>query len=551
MPRQTKKKIKGQKQVEAQKTYDFTVPKREIHARRVDPMEQQFISPGAKNLMSFVEQIGKTSQAGIRLNEMLVGEQRKKGARLGARGEKLPQGKHWAFIEGYEGFKGETATGDYTGKMEELFQKAGQLSPNEWDGEKEKISQVFMNGATDAFIDKFVPRAAKIEEQFDTRYQKVLKTQLENDYLTETRKMAQSELVRIFNDTEIIKEKKGEVLRKSLTNEQDRGKKLQIADKTEISTQFVETIIEKASTDGRPDYLDFAFEADPSGFKLIDRPELADALWAGLRTARSKKETLENKKIEDKKKLIEDARDDIERQIVWALETNELDTAAKNIGKYQSILDPDDLSKYMKRANALSLESSWAKVNNAEWYRLAYKRAATGRLTGEDWVMAYKYVTRDGYIELAKVNAKGKEELAKDVWGMRGKFEKKKNRLLDNVSPVNPLTKKYFDVTNGKARAEYIDDTMDLLCEDFVRTNSYEKLTVEQIIKWRNETRRDALEQWPIIMDISAQISQAASGKTAQQVNTGGAQKQVGGPLSLTNRLDALNPAKEEKVKKE
>jgi len=547
MPKSIEKKYSRRHQVNPQQTFDFTVPKKEVNARMVDTYTEPTVSSKTKNVLSFINSMSSLAKTTSQFSQIYNAEMKEKGYISGAKKEEAPKGKHWAFIEGYEGFKGEAASGEYLAKMQGLIREAStkELTPKDWDIEKEKIHEGFLNGATDAFIKGFIPKASGIEEKFDAEFVKILQTKLETNYLSETRKKAISDLTVIYNDVTI--EDKGKAMREVLTQEHNRGKNLNIADKIKISTEFVETIIEKAVTDGRPDYLDFAKIKDKDGVKLIDRPELADEIWSGLRSAMSKKETLEIKAIEERKNKIKEIKENIERQIVWSLETDDLNPAIKNISQYKSILDPDDLSKYMRRANELSLDANWSKVNNAEWYRLAHKKASVGKMTEEDWNNAPKFLTRAGYIELSKVNNKGKEEMAKDSWGMRSKFEQKKKRLLENISPIHPITKKFFDAEHGKERYEFADDSMDLLYEDFVRKNGVEALGIEQMIKWRNDVRKEALELYPIVMDISAMTSKTAS--TNQNPNTGNTQKTVNLQnqnkiLSLKNRLDVLKSSK-------
>jgi len=294
MPREVKNRLKGQKQVYAQETFDFTVPQRHGAARPVDPYEQQFESAGAKNLIDFANNVKSTGRNVMQANELYKDKKREEGATAAMKGEVATGDEHYAFLEGYEGFKGETQVGDYHKEIDALFAKAGQLDPDEWNAEKSKITQKYINGSTDAFINSFVPKAARLEEQYDVKYHQVLNKRIENDYLAGVRKIADSELTRIFNDKEI--EDKDQAVRDSLSAQQDRAKSLSMADRNKISEQFIADYINKAKEQGRPDFLGFTLKPDKDGIILATHPDFADEIATGISEAINAREALDKEK---------------------------------------------------------------------------------------------------------------------------------------------------------------------------------------------------------------------------------------------------------------
>lgn len=541
MPRQTQKRMKGATQISPQETFDFTVPARQVSARDVDtraavPQADAKVT----GILTFIDQMKSGLKTAVQIADIRSKEKREEGYRAGAKGEKVEAPRHWAFIEGYEQFKGEAAGKDYYAQIDALFQKAGDLEPSDWDQQRDKITESFLFGSSDAFIDGFVPKAMIIEEHYDKKYHGVLQERIKNDYLTTVRGMADFELTTIYNSTMSTAER-AKAVRDSLSKEQARSKGLGIAGRTEISNEFVETFIEKATTLGRPDFLDGFFEPDESGMKLSSRPELADKLWAGLRQANSRKAAKEDKVVENYNKVQKEAIEDIERTIVWSMENDDPVGAAEKIMKYAGIIDSEHLQKYLKRNNELSLEANFAKVIDVEWHRAADKKAILGQMTDADWAEANKHLTRPAYIALAKINNKGGEELAKDKWGMHSTFDRKKKELIDVMCARDIITGVIADPLEQQ-RAMYISDQLDMLYFDFVKKSGVEALSVRQIMDWRTEIAKDAIEKFGKVIDVRSQM--AAKVQKKKGGGSAAAETSVVQPeeveLHLTDRLDNL-----------
>lgn len=525
MPKQSEKRIKGRTQVNPQQTFDFTIPDRQVVARPVDAYERQYGSSRAKNIENFMESFSNMSKSAMQANEIYKTEQKEKGAVSAARGEDTPEGKHWAFVQGYESFKGEVAVNDYYAKLDSLFANAGQLEPDQWLAEKDVINRDFLNGRSDAFIAGFVPKAAELESKYDRKYHEVLKERVKNNYLTETRKMADLELTRIYNDPDITD--KGRAVRNALSKEQARGKTLGMADRNDISKEFVQSYIEKAVTQGRPDFLDFAFAEDEAGFKLVQRPELADALWAGLRAANSKKIAIENKADEDLTKAKAEAVENMERTVVWAMETGKYEEAAQALVKGSPYINSEHTQTYLKRLNDLQLDANWSKKDNAEWYRAAYIEASEGKMSEASWTEAPKFCTRSTYMELAKVNANAKKAAAKDSEGNKSMFNEYKSILLKSVAPQDPFNMGAFiDGNVGRERNQEASHLMWMRLHNFTQIGNMKDLTPEILSKWTKE----------ITADLNARMP-APSDQMLNE-NKGSKNKGGGSQSTLMNRLD-------------
>jgi hypothetical protein len=288
MPRPTEKRIKGQKEVESQKTFDFTVPKKEIHARRVDPLERQFMSPEAKGIMTFVNQTNRTAQAGMILNTMVVDEQRKKGYATKGRGEKAPEGSHWAFMEGYEKMSGQAAVADFEIEMDELVNTSGEDDPQTFNNKREHLTKKYLSGSSDSFIEAFVPRATALDSKAQQAYQSFQYKKLQGDFLTKSMKILKMD----FKDLKDTKNRSAKQ-RALVSALQSKAKGYGLS-KNQVSEAIVKTIGSQNAMTGHPENLLFLFEPDKDGnIAIADNPKLAGAVHQYVDEAITTRQSLE------------------------------------------------------------------------------------------------------------------------------------------------------------------------------------------------------------------------------------------------------------------
>jgi len=286
MPREYKKRIKGQRQVVAQETFDFTVPQRRGAARPVDPYVKQYSSSKARNIVDFVNSFNSASKTIMQANEVFKGNQREKGKVSAARGEKVSKDAHWSFLEGYENYKGLAAVADYQAELSQLHKSFESADPETYNAEVEKLNAQFINGRSDAFLKGFTPSALKSQEYFVSQYGIKQGKLLKDEALTDARKITRVKLQEIM-ESDVPKQ----AMRKFLTEMQKGNgisKKLRLST-TEITREIVDTVGEYA-----PEMLD-AFELpDESGIRPTDNEGIRDLVDA---YKQSKKAEVATKKL--------------------------------------------------------------------------------------------------------------------------------------------------------------------------------------------------------------------------------------------------------------
>jgi len=424
MPREQKKRLKGQQQTYAQQTFDFTVPHRQGAARPVDPYEQQFVSSGAKNMLDFVENVRSTGRKAVQANEIFKGKKREEGAAAARRGEEVTGNEHFAFLEGYENLNGEVSVGDYRNKTAELLSKSEDMTPEEFRASLDSLFVDSINGRSDAFIEGFFPKAKYYEEQAVNSYQKVQREKFLKENNTKLTAKFSDDLAIIYSkDNELSFTERAEELHKSLVKQQEFAVKYKIGSKSDVSRVFVDTLINKAIISGNPQLLDAFTIQDKDGIRLMDVDEFSTKIGNAKIRAENVKEANENAKEEANKDATKKLSEKLQRTIHKAIVDNDMAAARQDILTYEDYLPPNVFGKLLREVDKGTDESSFGEYTNADTHRNMYNKACYGELTPDDFRLNRMSLTKSDYIQLGEVNARAKASIAKS--GSRPQYMRK------------------------------------------------------------------------------------------------------------------------------
>lgn len=465
------KRLKGQAQVHEKDSFDYTAPQQRVQGAASAQSAGRPRSADAEAMLRFTTQFQNIQSQATGLFDQRAKELQKEGATSAMKGEARPQTASEAFLEGFETQQGEAAVADYISDREALQAQAANLAPHEYEAQSEAINKKYLLGAPDNFIRGFVPNALKAGAKYDRDYQTVQKNLIDQQYLTDVRKKAYAYTQVVMQDDKVTD--KAQAIRGLLTAQQIHGKKVLKADRNMINMEFVETLGAEAIRGGNPDLMAFAAVKDEDGHALIDDPALADKINQTILAAQSKQTTMAAKAVENGKALIKQTKENVEKQIILAMERNQKDpnvlAATETFILNQAhILEPDEVSKYIQRVHTLQLDENWPQKNNANGYRLLYSKAAMGEMTADDWADASYYITRDSYQELARVQANAEKAFGKETGGVTPKeiFNRYRNMAIDNAGANSLLPT--FDQNNGAIRAEIITFGMDSRMAEFL-----------------------------------------------------------------------------------
>lgn len=481
MPRSTTKQIRGRKQVDQKDLFDYSVPSKDVVARPVDAYERQYGSSRAKNIEMFMESFKSMSRSVVNAKNIYDTEKESAGYRAGAKGEEPPEGSPAAFMRGYERFKGEGSVSEYHARLNQIFSESADSTPDVYLQKKEALAKEYFNGRTDAFIDGFLPKAMAIEDHMDQKFQQAQKHKLDNDILTQARAKTQADLQLIYSDTVLNQEEKAAAIRQVLTQQQIDAGKLGLS-KQQISDNFIESVIETATLSGNPSLLDFAFLKDKSGVALSMNPELSDKIVAGLKRAISAHDANETQALQVRKQALNDASDEIQRGIVDSMQSGDLNTAKGLIGKYKGLLSPDDLQKYYTRLNKLNDESSFAKDTDLWYYRRAYDSALEGKLTDREFDEAMHHMSKSEYMDLIKVNSRGKSSSGSG--SNQALLNEYKKMVVDQFTQQDKITGNYKEgssLDKGNMAKHLFNQYVNKYLSE---GNKPKELTPDDLLKW-------------------------------------------------------------------
>ena len=514
MPRQSQKRIKGSKRVHEQDTFDFTQPRMDVSARRVDA----FANPGqdrkGSTILKFVGQLQGMSGAYQRDMKRIEGEDHEAGQTSAMRGEEAPEDASAAFIEGHERFTGSADANAYHKQMEELYQKQYQLTPDQWLAEKEKINAEFLNGRSDAYVQGFVPAAVKIEDNYDRRYQKQQMIMVQDEYLTNVSANAELSLDLGLKDETMSGQDVNISMRQSLTTMQETGKQYGLS-RTEVSKVFLRSIGEKAAQTGRPDLLNFAMIPDKDGHKLSNRPDMADIVNNYIQAAEAEQESMVQKKLGAEKKLQKEIDVSIDRALVVSTESGDFGDAKALIRQYADNLTPERLATHIKRIKALESEEGWSTTSNPMEYQAFYNLSAAGEMDDNAWEMARYSLSKAEYKEMVKLNTKAKEDAENPKAPSRANLKQYTNLALNKVAPKDNITKKYFN-ENGADREQFVVHQFNLRFEERTADKKAGPVTIKELREWSKDIEADAEAQFPIGGEAATVDTPSKSSPTAK-----------------------------------
>ncbi|TES90512.1 MAG: hypothetical protein E3J94_04940 [Desulfobacteraceae bacterium] len=320
MPRQTQKRIKGQKQVVAQSTFDFTVPQRDVAARPVDPYSQPGSDPKVANVLSFLQEMKGTLHTATQLSDMISRQQREKGKAARGRQEEAPEDAHWAFLEGYEMISGMADAYDYEKQMTELLEKSWRDDVNEFELKKDALGKQYLNGATDAYVDGFLSRGMAVENRIEKEFEKRQREILQENFLTKSMKIFKLDSQDIVNDDSI--KDKAQARRDITTKIQETAVEYGLS-KSQVSEAILKTAGAEADLLGKPEELAFLYTPDSTGVAIADNPKFAEAATRYVEGALSTRKALETEARLARERLEKDYAVAAGKTILEALDGND------------------------------------------------------------------------------------------------------------------------------------------------------------------------------------------------------------------------------------
>ena len=347
MPRQLRKQMKGQAQVKPQETFDFTVPRREVHARPVNAqvappvdMRQQSILTFIDSMQGFAKDIkGWSDEANI--------ERRKAGTIAKGRGEELPEDPHWAFLEGYELMAGASDAYTYEKDLAKLLSTDINSDLEVFNQKKDEISSKYLTGRTDAYIEGFMSRGTNVEANAEMKYQEAATVRMQQDFLTKGIKLFKLDY-REHKETGAGMEEDSKAGRELVTELQELAEPWGLS-KLQVSEALVKSIGSDRAMRGKPEDLMFFFEPDKKGgMAMIDNPQLSVAINSYVNSAISTRRSLFNEAASEKERIEDEFAVTAGKAIVKALDNNDPALAMKTLedtGQYMGLETYKSLTK--------------------------------------------------------------------------------------------------------------------------------------------------------------------------------------------------------------
>ena len=412
MPRQTSKRLKGQKQVNPQATFDFTVPKRHGAARPVDPYEKPALDSKLTGIIKFVDQFSATSQQVVQANEIYKGVQREKGAEAARKGEEVSD-KHWAFMEGYENLNGEVGAGEYKLKADAIIAKSEDMTPQEFRASMDGIFTEHINGRSDAYIKGFFPKALRAEEQAESSYLNLQRAKFTRENNKKLGSKFAGDLALLYSaDSELSYTEKAAEMHAQLVKEQEFAVQHKIGSKYDVTKVFKDTVINKAILSGNPALLDVFTVADKHGIRLMDVGEYSKEI-SRAKVATEKAVAANDKAAQDARKAaVIEASNAAQRALSDSIVSGDRLQAKSILETYRDILPPAIYDKFLGEIDKGAGTETFGKFTDADVQRNLFNKAVNGQLNSEDFRLNRHLLTKDAYIELGEVNARGRKSAA-------------------------------------------------------------------------------------------------------------------------------------------
>jgi len=389
MPRQVEKRLKGQKQVTAQETFDFSTPQRRGAASPTDPYVRQAPSSGATNLINFVESLKGASKAVVQATEVYKGEQRVKGRAAAARGEKASENAHWAFLEEHERMSGESAAYEYEQKMTQLLETSWRDDPQTFDEKKDALTKEYINGATDPFIDGFIKRGMPVDNAIEKKYQDRQLKIVQGEFLTKSMNVLKMDLRGADSDTS---------KRNFVSDLQAKAASYGLG-KNQVSEAIVKTIGSEAAMIGHPEDLAFLFEKDNTGVAIVDNPKLADTIHSYVEEAVNTRQSLEKEARLSRERAEKEYALKAGKAILDSLDTNNPQTAQailEGTGQFMNFDMYRGLKKALNDMRAGS-DTFFGRYTDHTTFDILRVKARTGNLSFQELEKYQGALTKSDY----------------------------------------------------------------------------------------------------------------------------------------------------------
>lgn len=351
MPRKTRKEMKGRTQVNPQATFDFTVPRREVHARPVSMDVEAGADPKRTAILNFIEKMSGLAKDVTRYTDKQNIERRKQGKAAKGRGEDLPENPHWAFLEGYELISGASDAYTYERELAALLDTDINSDLDVFNQKKDAISSKYLEGRTDAYVEGFISRGMNVEANAEMQYQEAAHKRLQGNFLTKAVNLFKFDY-REHKDTGGTLEENAEAGRELVTELQSAAVPYGLS-KLQVSKSLVDSIGSENAMTGSPEDLMFFLMPDASGTAMIDNPELAPAINRYLNSAISTRSSMANESRLEKKRIEDEFAVTAGKAIVAALDNNDPALAVKTL---------EDTRQYMGLETYKSLSKSIAAM---------------------------------------------------------------------------------------------------------------------------------------------------------------------------------------------
>jgi hypothetical protein len=372
--------------LDQQATFDYSTPRLDVVAKPITTQSLQsptpivqpyvaknstldFISKGLKtgaSLYSLWDQYQKENKAKQEQEDMLAA---KRDALLG----KDPLSKSKTYAKTYFSLRGSIdAQGAYKRDIETFVERnVNFLDPEEFRKGLNEITQKYIEGHPDEYLDGFLPEAVSIENKASDIYHQQQLEQLKEKSFMLHKEDIKNTVEKLFAN--IAPKKEGEefkldskVLHKALINAQTQGETLGI-DKKTTSQLFLADVIKKAVSEGAPELLDFTSLKDSSGVSLdmLYGDQIEQAKMQALKT-QDMWEKLKLQQEEEKKKKI---KENLNKQFTFSLadihmmpkdealkQLSVLETSLRGMAPYLSSTDITRIEGNIQRAKDKLLE---------------------------------------------------------------------------------------------------------------------------------------------------------------------------------------------------
>ena len=353
MPRQSIKQMKGRTQVSPQATFDFTVPRREVHAGPVGmPTVAPKVDTKRTAILQFIDSMQGLAKDVKGWSDEANIERRKAGKMARGREEDLPEDPHWAFLEGYELMSGASDAYTYEKELAKLLDTDIHSDVGDFNAKKDEISNKYLTGRTDAYIEGFISRGMNVEANAEMKYQEAQTERMQTDFLTKGIKLFKFDS-REHRETGAGMLENSKADRELLTELQELAEPYGLS-KLQVSESIVDAVGSDRAMRGEPENLMFLFEPDvKGGTALIDNPHLATKINRYVNSAISTRKSMTNETRLEKERIEDEFAVTAGKAIVKSLDNNDPTTAIKIL---------EDTGKYMSFDNYKSLTAAIADM---------------------------------------------------------------------------------------------------------------------------------------------------------------------------------------------